>query len=239
MSVYKTLRTLYHRVVPQSVRRAVYLNAPRPLAGLRRRLVTFLEARAPHDDVYDRRYYEELVEPTMAVSSQVMARSIVDDLAPSSVIDVGCGTGALLAALGELKVSGRGVDYATAAVEICRQKGLNVDRFDIEADPIPPVQAHTVISTEVAEHLPASSADRFVDLVTSMAEHNVVLSAAVPGSGGTDHVNEQPNEYWIAKLERRGFTLDGTLTATWRSHWKTSGVAFCFYNSVMVFRRQG
>ena len=61
-----------------------------------------------------------------------------------------------------------------------------------------------VQSLEVAEHLPAHLADRFVaDLV---AHGDVILfSAAVPHQGGEHHVNEQPPEYWRRRFADRGY----------------------------------
>jgi hypothetical protein len=32
-----------------------------------------------------------------------------------------------------------------------------------------------------------------------------VFSAAIPGQGGVNHINEQPPKYWVEKFWRRGF----------------------------------
>jgi SAM-dependent methyltransferase len=152
------------------------------------------------------------------------------------VVDLGCGTGALLAALAELKIHGRGLEYATAAIDIAKRRGIEVERYDIEHDPLPPIKADVAISTEVAEHLPEKCADRFVDVLVSIAQSAIILTAAVPSAGGTDHVNEQPNEYWIAKMEQRGARLDDDLTRRWRTEWSRAWVAHCFASAVMVFR---
>jgi len=54
------------------------------------------------------------------------------------------------------------------------------------------------VSLEVAEHLPASCAEAFVESLTNLAPV-VFFSAAVPFQGGTTHVNEQWPEYgWIS-----------------------------------------
>lgn len=236
MSIYSSLRGGYHSLIPQKLRHALYEHSPRPIARIRKRLVLALEERAPHDDVYDRDYYEKIVEPTMALSAQAMAQSIARDLAPAAVVDLGCGAGNLLEALRSAGVSGRGLEYASAAIEASRARGIVVDRFDIEHDPVPPLKADVVISTEVAEHLPEGCADRFVDALVAMAGRAIVLTAAVPGLGGTDHVNEQLNSYWIDKLRSRGAQLDEALTDRWRSEWTNAGVAHCFASAVMVFR---
>ncbi len=99
------------------------------------------------------------------------------------------------------------------------------------------IGADLVISTEVAEHLPESAADRFVELLTSVAPAAVV-TAALPGSGGKDHVNEQPNAYWVAKFAARGFTLHEELTTRLRDEWRDAGVDQVFYKSLMIFRQR-
>ena len=76
----------------------------------------------------------------------------------------------------------------------------------------------------------------FVDLLSSLSDH-VVMTAAPPGQGGTDHVNEQPNSYWIEKFRKRGFRYDETLTQRTRTDWKEKGAADFYYRNVMIFAR--
>ncbi|MFG0274874.1 MAG: class I SAM-dependent methyltransferase [Phycisphaerales bacterium] len=236
MSVYRTCKGVWSRVAPQRVRRAIWIATPAPIKTLRTRALRSLERGAEHDEVYDAEYYEHIIEPAMAASAEAMSEAIVRDLAPASVIDVGCGSGGLLAALRERGVPGRGLEYAAAGIERCRGRGLEVEKFDIEADEPLGWRAEVAISTEVAEHLPASCADRFCDLLAGSAD-TVVLTAATPGSGGTDHVNEQPNDYWIEKFGARGFAFDRVMTDDWRRRWREAGVAGCFARTVMIFRK--
>ena len=57
---------------------------------------------------------------------------------------------------------------------------------------------------EVAEHLPESSSDF---LVKSLITHSdlILFSAAIPGQGGQNHLNEQWPEYWERKFSKHGF----------------------------------
>src|SRR5205085_8299510 len=61
-----------------------------------------------------------------------------------------------------------------------------------------------VQSLEVAEHLPADKAEQFVD---TLIEHGsmILFSAAVPGQGGENHINEQPISYWRRLFRVRGY----------------------------------
>jgi hypothetical protein len=60
------------------------------------------------------------------------------------------------------------------------------------------------VCLEVAEHLPESRAQGLVDDLVSLAPC-VLFSAAVPGQGGTHHVNEQYLSYWKQLFVNRGY----------------------------------
>jgi cyclopropane fatty-acyl-phospholipid synthase-like methyltransferase len=167
-----------------------------------------------------------------------MAQSIVTELAPGSAVDFGCGSGALLVDLRRLGVAVRGFDYSEAALTLCRRQNLDVGKFDLESSQeidCPP--ADIVISTEVAEHLPESCADRYVDVLCSKA-NTVIFTAATPGQGGHDHVNEQPHQYWLDKFAARGFRLDHPATFRWRAEWEAKGVALWYHRNLMILRRE-
>ena len=153
------------------------------------------------------------------------------------MVDVGCGTGALLAELRDAGCEVTGLEYARAAREICLERGLDVHAFDIINDAINDSRTYdVVVSMEVAEHLPEQAADRYIALLTRLGK-TIVFTAAPPGQGGTDHVNEQPQEYWIEKFHSRNHALDWTLTSRWRESWKLSGeVQSWYYNNLLVFR---
>jgi hypothetical protein len=81
-------------------------------------------------------------------------------------------------------------NYFTA-VDLCRPFDLK-RRFDL------------VMSLEVAEHLPESAA---IDFVQSLSRHGdiILFSAAIPGQGGRNHLNEQWPPYWIDLFANLGY----------------------------------
>jgi SAM-dependent methyltransferase len=238
MGCYAIVKALYRRVLPPSLRR---MNEdPRSLTyWIVAPIKHLLQKYAEHDEIYDRGYYEELVEPSIRKSATVMARSIRDEFRPATVIDVGCGTGELLAMLRELGISGVGFERSKAALEFARSKGVNVRELDLEQpiDRLPVERADLVVSTEVAEHLPEEYADTFVELLCRTAE-TVLITAATPGQGGTDHVNEQPRDYWIEKFAQRGQMYQEELTERLRREWDASGVESFYASNLLLFRRQ-
>lgn len=73
------------------------------------------------------------------------------------------------------------------------------------------------VSLELAEHLPAAASDRFISLLTSLAPA-VLFSAAIPGQGGTEHVNEQWQSSWAERFKRRDYQpLDAIRPRIWRN----------------------
>lgn len=112
---------------------------------------------------------------------------------------------------------------------------MRVLQVDFERTAHLEIEADVVVSLEVAEHLQESAADSYMDLLCRLGPR-LVLTAATPGQGGTGHVNEQPNEYWIRKLRDRSFLLDESLTRRLRDAWRTGGTADFYHKNLMVFR---
>jgi SAM-dependent methyltransferase len=235
VTIYGRLATVY-RMVPEPARRWTLEHMPGRLRALRQRALARLEQLADRQELYDDWYYDNVVDPLMLASADAIAGSLERELRPQSAIDVGCGTGALMLALERRGVYCLGFDTAEPALDRCRRRGLTVRPLDITCDPIPPDRADLVVSTEVAEHVPEQAADRFVDLLSALAPV-VVLTAAQPGSSGKDHVNLQPNEYWIRKFDARGLTYDRELALRLREEWRAAGVEEAFFATLMIFGR--
>jgi SAM-dependent methyltransferase len=139
-------------------------------------------------------------------SAGVVLPLLYDVLPVRSVLDVGCGAGAWLAAWRQLGVDdvvgldGNYVERSRLLIppECFRPTDL-VGPFDCGR------RFDLAQSVEVAEHLPDSSADGFVAALVRHADA-VLFSAAVPGQGGDHHVNEQPYGYWRQRFARHGYT---------------------------------
>jgi cyclopropane fatty-acyl-phospholipid synthase-like methyltransferase len=229
MSSYAFFRGAW-RLLPDSLRaNASIRRVTQPIAGM---------FRAHKQGIYHAAYFADDVEGPAAASADVIAQSICNVFAPRRVIDIGCGSGALLAALSARGVQTVGLEYADAAREVARKRNVDARPFDVRFDSFDSSLGvfDGACSTEVAEHLPAKYADRLVDILTR-AGRVVLFTAATPGQGGTDHVNEQPHEYWIDKFQQRGFIHDISLSSRWREDWKAAGVASWYWQNLMIFSR--
>lgn len=161
------------------------------------------------------RYYDARFFEAQAVASRASARVVLDEvtslLSPRSVLDVGCGVGPWLAewqnrgVTDVLGVDGDYVDRAKLQIPLSKfvAKDLSHEfhlgrRFDL------------IQCLEVAEHLPEGSAAALVDSLTAHGDV-VLFSAAVPGQGGTHHVNERWPSYWSALFRSRGYEAHDVL----------------------------
>jgi SAM-dependent methyltransferase len=180
---------------------------------------------------YGRAFYRALGE-----SSEKSARRIVPvllELAPvASVVDIGCGVGSWLAAFRDagindvLGLDGPWVDDAALKIPLANFQRARLDqpfgikrRFDL------------AICVEVAEHLPAERAASLVAELTGLAPL-MLFSAAVPGQGGTEHVNEQWPGYWAALFAERGYRA---IDAFRRPLWDDSDVAFWYKQNLLLY----
>lgn len=232
MTIYGLARRLWNGL-PHNLKTAVRSHAG--FNRLKESVRTRTIRHAAHDEIYTDEFYRKAVDPQAQQSGGIIAATIVDGLRPRSAVDLGCGTGVLLAGLQARGVRALGLEYSEAALLICRERGLDVRRFDLEKDALCEM-FDVAISTEVAEHLPARCAEHYVDVLCGAAP-TVVFTAATPGQGGTDHVNEQPHSYWIEKFRSRGFALDEPASLRWRAAWEAAGVVWWFHRNLMLFRK--
>src|SRR5262245_21086862 len=71
-----------------------------------------------------------------ALSGRAIAESLKEKLDPKSVVDVGCGSGGLLFELRNLGIACMGLAYADAALHLCRERGLAVEKLDLGSSSI-------------------------------------------------------------------------------------------------------
>lgn len=129
----------------------------------------------------------------------------IDLLKPKSVLDIGCGQGNWLNICMELGVddiTGIDGDYVSQS-----ELKIPIDKFKSH-DLMKPLnlerQYDLAMCLEVGEHIPDAKAET---LVESLVKHSnaIVFSAAVPGQGGVNHINEQWPWYWKEKFEKHRY----------------------------------
>ncbi len=155
--------------------------------------------------VYNDDFY--LQKRKTALESATRILGLLKGMYPfASVIDVGAGDCVWGKACETMGVNDYlGVDGGHAKGHLIngfQQKFLPID---LECDEIEISRRYDlVISLEVAEHLRPENSDRFIKTLTALGDV-ILFSAAVPGQGGTNHVNEQWQSYWQSHFSNHGF----------------------------------
>jgi SAM-dependent methyltransferase len=154
--------------------------------------------------IYSNDFFRGQVDGS-ASSASVVVPLVLSLLTVKSVIDVGCGVAPWAAEF-----------LAKDVPEVWGIDGDYVDRLQLRI-PVDCFFAHDLtrpirlnrtfdlaVCLEVAEHLPESRAHGLVADLTSLAPC-VLFSSAVPGQGGTSHVNEQYLSYWADIFQEQGY----------------------------------
>jgi len=158
-----------------------------------------------HNKQYDEKFYGEYIEG-MSKSAAIVLGLLWEHYNPQRVIDIGCGQGAWLAAaesLGAKTLKGLDGEWVRKEALLSKNIDFMAVNFD-EAIPKLNEKYDLCISLEVAEHLPQVNAKRFIDLLCE-ASDTVLFSAAIKYQGGTNHINEQWQSYWIELFNSNGF----------------------------------
>ena len=184
--------------------------------------------------LYNEGFFQYLQEGSKRSAEQIVP-ILLELIQPQSMIDVGCGTGTWLSVFREHGVEdiwGVDGDYVQEhTLEIPKDrflahdlaKPLTLDRqFDL------------AMSLEVAEHLPADSAEAFVDSLTQLAPM-ILFSAAIPLQGGVGHINEQWQDYWAAFFQQKGYM---PIDCIRKKIWQNNNVEYWYAQNILLFLKQ-
>jgi SAM-dependent methyltransferase len=184
-------------------------------------------------ELYTSAYYESVGDGSLESARQVVPL-VSRYYEPSSVADVGCGTGAWLSIFQE-----RGVTdvYGLDGPWVQRDK-LKIPEASFQvADLSQSIRMDRVfdlaVCLEVAEHLPESSAVLLIESLTHLAPL-ILFSAAIPGQGGVEHINEQWPSYWADLFRHFEFVPVDCLR---RHLWDNPAVEFWYAQNIMYYVR--
>lgn len=125
----------------------------------------------------------------------------------ATVVDLGAGMGHYVAALRDLGYVATGFDGIEG---IEKSSGGLVLRADLtlHQNLVLNYGFSWAISIEVGEHIPAEHSITFLDNLAAAATDGLIVSWAVPGQRGHNHVNCQPVEWVCGQLGARGWIIN-------------------------------
>ena len=188
-----------------------------------------------HNQLYPDSYYV-IHEAASAKSAHVVLSHLYRRCAPHSVIDIGCGQGAWLAAAEDLGsrvlmgLDGPWVDRASLARPTIQFRPTDLER-NVELSE----RYDLCISVEVAEHLTPNSERLFVKTLCQ-ASDLVLFSAATPYQTGQGHVNLRWPSYWTGLFEEHHFECFDVLRPL---VWDDVVVEWWYRQNVLLFARRG
>ena len=176
-----------------------------------------------------------------------LARVLSSHFQPSSVLDVGCGSGTILSAFSRSNSNLRliGIENSTEAIDIAQKRGLEVKQIDVTILSKSNIQElcnqlgefDITLCLEVAEHLPFWYTKKLLQILIGTS-HTIIFSAAQPGQGGPLHLNEQPLEYWIRQFSALKYTFNSDLSAVIRQELKIHNIPLWYKNNLLVFHKK-
>jgi SAM-dependent methyltransferase len=183
---------------------------------------------------YGRDFFEDNLE-SWRRSARAIIPKVIQLISPNSVVDVGCGIGIWLSVFAENGVNDlRGFDG-----EYIEHQRLLIDRAHFVATdlsrPFKIDRRYDLsVCLEVAEHLPESSGTGLVDALTG-ASSIVLFSAAPPGQGGVEHINEQWPWYWQKLFEKRGYQMFDPIRPQIRDD---ESIAWWYRQNIVLFANE-
>lgn len=181
--------------------------------------------------LYDGDWYEDQIGGSLQSAREVVP-IILALVQPCSVVDVGCGMGTWLSVFIEHNIAdviGLDGNYADKKKLLIPENQFI--SFDLTKNMQLERKFDLVMSLEVAEHFGEEFARGFVKGLVSLGQ-TILFSAAIPGQGGTHHINEQWPEFWRRLFAEHGYVPVDCL----RSRiWNNRKVQVCYRQNMLFY----
>ncbi len=154
--------------------------------------------------MYSKRFYNNNIKTNKTSAERIV--SFVESIyKPRSVVDIGSSGGVFLSEFMKFGVEDvLGIDGEWIPDENIVIPNNKFIRTDLSKPLILERKFDLAICLEVLEHLDEESGELILKELTRLSDV-VLFSAAIPGQGGTHHINEQWPSFWARKFNDFGF----------------------------------
>ena len=146
-----------------------------------------------------------------------IAGRLIDDIAPTTVLDAGCAMGFLVEKLRARGVQAFGIDISEYAIQNVHPDSQDYCWVGSIIDPFPQ-QYDLIVSIEVLEHLPPEQAQPAISNLCAHSDDIIFSSTPLDYTEPT-HLNVQPPEYWAKLFAQQGFYRDMDFDASFLTPW--------------------
>jgi len=191
----------------------------------------------PLGEIYKGRFFAR--RDSLIWRAEPVCTAINTALAPESVMDVGCAIGDFVHYWkNNLNVPAYGIEGSPNAIEYFIADTIFI--YDLR-EPIKLNLAIDLVTCfEVAEHIESEYTDQFLMNLCGMSRR-ILMSAAEPGAGGHYHVNCQPREYWMKRMNALGYGYNHTVVKMIQSlwePWRKKKEMSSYYKNLFFFERR-
>jgi SAM-dependent methyltransferase len=172
------------------------------------------------------------------VAPSIIMPYILSGIKPKSVVDIGCGIGTFLHVCKNngiddiLGIDGEWTDQNLLS------KYIDLSEFqiaDLESKLQIKRKFDLAICLEVAEHLREDSAKTIVSNLVNLSDI-IIFSAAFPGQGGQNHLNEQWPSYWAKIFNDYDFNFFDVLRPIF---WENEKIPIWYKQNMFLVVKNG
>ena len=153
---------------------------------------------------------------------------------PTSIIDLGCGSGTCLKEFSNNKLEILGVDGGKLTKEILEIPMKNFVSYDFETPYSSNEKYDLAMSLEVAEHISENQSDSFIKSLIDLSDI-IIFSAAIPFQEGTGHVNMQWPTYWIEKFALNNYKCIDCIR---EEIWNDDNINVIYRQNIFIFCKE-
>ncbi|WP_457557129.1 class I SAM-dependent methyltransferase [Candidatus Harpocratesius sp.] len=170
-------------------------------------------------------------------SAKIMVETIYDQFGKTSYLDLGAGP-----CLHSNGLANRGGDVVAVDGSIHSLAFISKKVKFILQDLTQPFNLkqkfNIVLCFEVIEHIDEKYEQTVTDNIVNNCQDTIIMTCAIPGQKGRNHVNLKPLKYWKSIfIEKYKLKLRKDLCLAWKEQWEKKGVLPFYINNLLIFQK--